>query len=402
MAINKLTVKDLDDAAYQGKLIFVRVDFNVPIKDGEIKDDTRIKAALPTIKYLMERGAKLILASHLGRPKGKVKPELSLKPVALRLSQLLGKQVAFVDDCVGPQVDDAKSKLKNGDVLLLENLRFHKEERKNDPDFAAELAKGVSIYVNDAFGTAHRAHASTYGIAQFVDLRLAGLLIAKELEALSKVRENPEKPFVVVLGGAKVADKLGVIQNLMDKADKFLIGGGMAYTFLKAKGVSIGNSLLDEEHLEMVKSFMEKSPEKFVLPIDHLVADKIDETASAEVVDGEIPEGLMGVDIGPKTIKRFCSEIPSGGTVFWNGPMGVFEIDKFAQGTIKIAKAIADATKTGCTTVTGGGDTVSAIHKAGLKDSDFSHVSTGGGATLEFLAGEELPGIEILSDKPEL
>ena len=402
MAINKLTVKDLDDAAYQGKLIFVRVDFNVPIKDGEIKDDTRIKAALPTIKYLMERGAKLILASHLGRPKGEVKPELSLKPVALRLSQLLGKQVAFVDDCVGPQVDDAKSKLKNGDVLLLENLRFHKEERKNDPDFAAELAKGVSIYVNDAFGTAHRAHASIYGISQFVDLRLAGLLIAKELEALSKVRENPEKPFVVVLGGAKVADKLGVIQNLMDKADKFLIGGGMAYTFLKAKGVSIGNSLLDEEHLEMVKSFMEKSPEKFVLPIDHLVADKIDETASAEVVDGEIPEGLMGVDIGPKTIERFCSELPSGGTVFWNGPMGVFEIDKFAQGTIKIAKAIADATKTGCTTVTGGGDTVSAIHKSGLKDSDFSHVSTGGGATLEFLAGKELPGIEILSDKPEL
>ncbi len=397
--IKKLAINDIEDHAYAGRTIFIRVDFNVPLKDGVIKDDTRIRAALPTINYLRERGGKLVLASHLGRPKGKVVPELSLKPVAEHLSNLIGAEVKFAPDCVGEEVEKLKSELKDGEILLLENLRFHAEEKKNDPDFARALAEGIDIYVNDAFGTAHRAHASTYGIAQFIDLRLAGLLMARELEALSRVRENPERPFVVVLGGAKVADKIGIISNLLPRADKFIIGGGMAYTFLKAKGVAIGNSLLDEEHLELVKGFLNSHGDKFLLPVDHLVAKSIEEGAETKIVGQDIPNGWIGVDIGPETIKNYAQAIPESGTVFWNGPMGVFEIDSFAKGTIELAKAIASATSSGLYSVTGGGDTVSAIHKAGLKDSDFSHVSTGGGATLEFLAGKELPAVEVLNDK---
>ncbi len=397
--IRKLAINDLEDSAYAGRVVFVRVDFNVPIKDGEIKDDTRIRAALPTINYLRERNARLVLASHLGRPKGKVVPELSLKPVAEHLGKLLGIEVRFAPDCVGEEVDRMKSELKDGEILLLENLRFHAEEKKNDPEFAKALANNINIYVNDAFGTAHRAHASTYGMAQYFDLRLAGLLMAKEISVLSKVRENPEKPFIVILGGAKVADKIGIIQNLLPKADKFIIGGGMAYTFLKAKGIAIGNSLLDEEHVELVRGFLQEEPDKFLLPVDHVVAERIEADAETKIVGPDIPNGWIGVDIGPETIKLYREAIPSEGTIFWNGPMGVFEIEAFAKGTVEIARAVADATAKGAYSVTGGGDTVSAIHKAGLKDSDFSHVSTGGGATLEFLAGKELPAIEVLNDK---
>ncbi len=397
--ISKLSIRDLEDVTYRGRVVFVRVDFNVPIKDGVITDDTRVRAALPTINYLRESGARLVLASHLGRPKGKVVPELSLKPVAEHLSELLGIEVKFASDCVGEEVDRMKEELRDGDILVLENLRFHAEEKKNDPEFARALANGVDIYVNDAFGTAHRAHASTYGMAIHFDIRLAGLLMAKEIEALSKVRENPDKPFIVVLGGAKVADKIEIIQNLMPKADKFLIGGGMAYTFLKALGHEIGNSLLDEGHLNLVKGFMDEAPDKFLLPIDHIVTDKLEGGEVKEISEQDIPDGWMGVDIGPKTIELYRKALPEKGTIFWNGPMGVFEIEQFSRGTVEMAKAIAQATQKGAYSVTGGGDTVSAIHKAGLKNSDFSHVSTGGGATLEFLAGKELPAISVLSDK---
>ncbi len=397
--ISKLAVNDLEDHAYTGRVVFVRVDFNVPIKNGKITDDTRIKAALPTINYLRERGARLVLASHLGRPKGKVVPELSLKPVAEHLSAVLGVDVKFADDCVGEKVDRMKSELKDGEILVLENLRFHAEEKKNDPEFAKALSNGVDIYVNDAFGTAHRAHASTYGMAVHFDIRLAGLLMARELEVLSKVRENPASPFVIVLGGAKVADKIGIIQNLLPRADKFLIGGGMAYTFLKALGHKIGKSLLDEEHLELVKKFMSRDSEKFLLPVDHIVTDNIENGEIREISERDIPDGWIGVDIGPKTIELYKNALPNTGTIFWNGPMGIFERDEFARGTVEIAKSIADSTAKGAFSVTGGGDTVSAIHKAGLESGLFSHVSTGGGATLEFLAGKELPAVSVLSDK---
>ena len=395
--MKKLTILDLEDSFFKGKRVFVRVDFNVPIKDGKIQDDTRIRKALPTITYLLDREARVILASHLGRPKGERKPELSLRPVAEHLSKILKKEVKFVDDCVGNKVQNAVRALKNGEVILLENLRFHTEETKNDENFSRQLATLCDAYVNDAFGTAHRKHASTYGMAQFVEKRVAGILIKRELEALTKVRENPEKPFVVVLGGAKVKDKIEIIENLLPKADRFLIGGGMAYTFLKARGSSIGNSILDEESLNKVSEFLKS--EKIMLPIDHVAVSEISENAEIKIIKGDIEEGLIGVDIGPETLKLYTENIPDHGTLFWNGPMGVFEIDKFSKGSIGIAQAIKEATLKGLYTVIGGGDTVSAIHKAGLEDEDFSHVSTGGGATLEFLAGINLPGIEMLEDK---
>jgi len=395
--MKKLTILDLEDSFFRGKRVFVRVDFNVPIKDGKIQDDTRIRKALPTITYLLDREARVILASHLGRPKGERKPELSLRPVAEHLSKILKKEVKFVDDCVGNKVQNAVKALKNGEVILLENLRFHTEETKNNENFSRQLAALCDVYVNDAFGTAHRRHASTYGMAQFVEKRVAGILIKRELEALTKVRENPEKPFVVVLGGAKVKDKIEIIENLLPKADRFLIGGGMAYTFLKARGSSIGNSILDEESLNKVSEFLKS--EKIMLPIDHVAVSEISENAEIKIIKGDIEEGLIGVDIGPETLKLFTENMPDHGTLFWNGPMGVFEIDKFSKGSIGIAQAIKEATSKGLYTVIGGGDTVSAIHKAGLEDEDFSHVSTGGGATLEFLAGINLPGIEMLEDK---
>jgi len=395
--MKKLTILDLEDSFFRGKRVFVRVDFNVPIKDGKIQDDTRIRKALPTITYLLDREARVILASHLGRPKGERKPELSLRPVAEHLSKILKKEVKFVDDCVGNKVQNAVKALKNGEVILLENLRFHTEETKNNENFSRQLAALCDVYVNDAFGTAHRRHASTYGMAQFVEKRVAGILIKRELEALTKVRENPEKPFVVVLGGAKVKDKIEIIENLLPKADRFLIGGGMAYTFLKARGSSIGNSILDEESLNKVSEFLKS--EKIMLPIDHVAVSEISENAEIKIIKGNIEEGLIGVDIGPETLKLFTENMPDHGTLFWNGPMGVFEIDKFSKGSIGIAQAIKEATSKGLYTVIGGGDTVSAIHKAGLEDEDFSHVSTGGGATLEFLAGINLPGIEMLEDK---
>ena len=395
--MKKLTILDLEDSFFKGKRVFVRVDFNVPIKDGKIQDDTRIRKALPTITYLLDREARVILASHLGRPKGERKPELSLRPVAEHLSKILKKEVKFVDDCVGNKVQNAVRALKNGEVILLENLRFHTEETKNDENFSRQLATLCDAYVNDAFGTAHRKHASTYGMAQFVEKRVAGILIKRELEALTKVRENPEKPFVVVLGGAKVKDKIEIIENLLPKANRFLIGGGMAYTFLKARGSSIGNSILDEESLNKVSEFLKS--EKILLPIDHVAVSEISENAKIKIIKGDIEEGLIGVDIGPETLKLYTENIPDHGTLFWNGPMGVFEIDKFSKGSIGIAQAIKEATLKGLYTVIGGGDTVSAIHKAGLEDEDFSHVSTGGGATLEFLAGINLPGIEMLEDK---
>jgi len=395
--MKKLTILDLEDSFFKGKRVFVRVDFNVPIKDGKIQDDTRIRKALPTITYLLDREARVILASHLGRPKGERKPELSLRPVAEHLSKILKKEVKFVDDCVGNKVQNAVRALKNGEVILLENLRFYTEETKNDENFSRQLAALCDVYVNDAFGTAHRKHASTYGMAQFVEKRVAGILIKRELEALTKVRENPEKPFVVVLGGAKVKDKIEIIENLLPKADRFLIGGGMAYTFLKARGSSIGNSILDEESLNKVSEFLKS--EKIMLPIDHVAVSEISENAEIKIIKGDIEEGLIGVDIGPETLKLYTENIPDHGTLFWNGPMGVFEIDKFNKGSIGIAQAIKEATSKGLYTVIGGGDTVSAIHKAGLEDEDFSHVSTGGGATLEFLAGINLPGIEMLEDK---
>lgn len=395
--MKKLTILDLEDSFFKGKRVFVRVDFNVPIKDGKIQDDTRIRKALPTITYLLDREARVILASHLGRPKGERKPELSLRPVAEHLSKILKKEVKFVDDCVGNKVQNAVRALKNGEVILLENLRFYTEETKNDENFSRQLAALCDVYVNDAFGTAHRKHASTYGMAQFVEKRVAGILIKRELEALTKVRENPEKPFVVVLGGAKVKDKIKIIENLLPKADRFLIGGGMAYTFLKARGSSIGNSILDEESLNKVSEFLKF--EKILLPIDHVAVSEISENAEIKIIKGDIEKGLIGVDIGPETLKLYTENIPDRGTLFWNGPMGVFEIDKFSKGSIGIAQAIKEATSKGLYTVIGGGDTVSAIHKAGLEDEDFSHVSTGGGATLEFLAGINLPGIEMLEDK---
>ncbi len=399
MSAKKISKKSVRDLDLRGKRVFIRVDFNVPISDGKVGDDTRIQAALPTIRLVKERGGRLILASHLGRPKGEAKPEFSLAPVARRLSELLGEDVAFVDDCIGEKVEAAVSRLKDGDVLVLENVRFHNGETKNDPDFAAKLAALADEYVNDAFGTAHRAHASTVGVPQILGRGAAGLLIDKELEALGKVVYGAESPVVAIFGGAKVSDKIGVIDNFLRLADRILLGGGMAFTFYKAQGKEIGKSLLEADKLDVARKFLKDAEAQkvdFALPTDVVVAPAIEEGVETRVVSSdEIPADWMGLDVGPETVATFKSKLAGAKTVIWNGPLGVFEMEQFAKGTLGIAEAVANC---GAFTLIGGGDSVSAVKKAGVADK-ISHISTGGGASLEFLSGKELPGIAILTDK---
>ena len=389
--IRKLSIDDVDKGVFEGRRVFVRVDFNVPIENGKVADDYRIRKALNTIDYLMNSGAKLILASHLGRPKGKRVPELSLRPVAEHLSHLLGKEVKFAEDCVGEPALRVVSSLSAGEVALLENLRFHKGETENDPQFVEQLADLTDVYVNDAFGTAHRKHASVYGLPQRIEDRFAGLLMKRELEYLGRVRENPERPFVSIIGGAKVKDKIGVLEKLVKTSDYLLIGGAMAYTFLLAKGISVGNSLIDEGHIDFARDFVSRYGDKVILPVDHVISD------GKEIrVSSEIPDGFAGYDIGPETIRLFQSKIEGSRMVFWNGPLGMFEKGEFSKGTFSIARFLASYK--GAIRVLGGGDTVSAIHAAGIGDEEFEHVSTGGGATLEFLSGKELPAISVLKD----
>jgi phosphoglycerate kinase len=387
----KLSIRDLD---LRNKRVFIRVDFNVPLAPGgqEITSDKRIRASLPTIQYALEQGAKLVLASHLGRPKGKVNPEMSLKPVAARLSELLKRPVKMAPDAIGPEA--AKLKTGSDDVVLLENLRFHAEEEKNDPGFAKELAQGIDIYVNDAFGTAHRAHASTVGIIQFVPKAASGLLMQKELEYLGKVTTNPPLPCVGILGGAKVSDKIEVIENLLKIVDRLLIGGAMAYTFMKAQGKETGKSLVEADKVDLAKEILAKAGAKLVLPVDHVVVSELAAGAPFEVVTA-IPADKLGVDIGPATIGAFSSEISKAKSVIWNGPMGVFEKPPFDTGTVALAKAVAGS---GALSVVGGGDSEKAIKSAGVADK-ISHISTGGGASLEFLSGIVLPGVAALNDK---
>jgi phosphoglycerate kinase len=402
--MNKLSIRDLD---LSGKRVFIRVDFNVPIKDGHVDDDTRIRAALPTINYATGHDARVILASHLGRPKGQPVDKYSLRPVADHLAQLLGKPVAFADDCVGPAAAEKVAALKDGDVLLLENLRFHPEEEKNDDRFASQLASLCDTYVNDAFGAAHRAHASTAGITKFVQPAAAGLLMEKELDYLGRVITNPEHPFIAILGGAKVSDKIPVINALIDrKIDRLLIGGAMAYTFLKAEGFTVGKSLVENEMLDtarQIKSRCEQSEVELLLPTDHQVVDSYEPIKAGKVAAKTIPieftnAGHAGMDIGAETINHFAQAMNDAKTVIWNGPMGVFEEPPFDQGTIGVAKAAADAADRGATVIVGGGDSVAAVSRAGVADR-ITHISTGGGATLEFLAGDQLPGVAALTDR---
>ncbi len=392
--------KSLEDIEVQGKQVFCRVDFNVPINDnGEISDDTRIQAALPTIHYLIEHGAKVILASHLGRPKGKPDPAFSLCPVATHLSQLLGQQVIMAPDCIGENIQLLAKQLNEGSIMLLENVRFHSGETDNDPTFAAQLATLGEIYVNDAFGTAHRAHASTEGVARLLRPAVAGFLMEKELQYLGGALAKPDRPFVAILGGAKVSDKITVIENLLSKVDTILIGGGMAYTFLKAQGFEVGQSLVEDDRIALAADLLDKAQKRginFLLPTDHIVTEKFAaDSPSIIAQNADFPATGMGLDIGPDTIKTYQQQINSAKTVVWNGPMGVFEFDKFAQGTFAIAEALA---KSECLSIIGGGDSVAAVNKANLQDQ-MTHISTGGGASLEFLEGKDLPGVVALTDK---
>ncbi len=391
----KLSIRDVD---LRGKRVFMRVDFNVPLDEsGKITDDTRIRASLPTIKLATERGARLILASHLGRPKGKFNPKMTLRPAAVRLGELLGKPVKFAEDCVGPEAEQAANGLADGDVLLLENVRFHPEEEKNDSGFAQRLAALGEVYVMDAFGSAHRAHASTEAVAHLLQPAVAGLLMERELEYLSKAIHSPEHPVVAIVGGAKVSDKIDLLKNFLNQADTILVGGAMAYTFLKAQGAQTGESRVESEKLGLAKDLLEEAARRNValkLPKDHVVAEKIDAGAAAETVTA-IPPGRMGVDIGPATRAEYTEWIKGAKTIVWNGPMGVFEIPQFAAGTLAVAKAIAESS---AISIVGGGDSVAAVKKAGLADK-ISHISTGGGASLEFLSGIKLPGVEALTDR---
>ncbi len=394
------TLSDLPDSQFDGKRVLVRVDFNVSINNGAVGEDYRIRLSIPTIEYLAKRGAKVILASHLGRPKGRERL-YSLAPVAKRLSDIVGKSrpaIRFVDDCVGPEVEDEISKMNKGDVLLLENLRFHDEEELNDPEFSKKLASLADIYVNDAFSTSHRKHSSTYGAAWLFDVRIAGFTLSKEVEYLSMIRENPINPFTLVVGGVKIKDKIGALEHLLPKADRVMIGGAAAYTFLKAKGVKTGNSPIDEERLPWVTTALSAYGDKIMLPTDHVCATSPSDT-SVTMVRGDIPNGMSGYDIGKETIERYSAEVggKSGGTVFWNGPMGMFEIRVFSNGTINIARSMALAFWRGSKTLIGGGDTLEAMKRSGVAENEVSHVSTGGGATLRYLAGDEMPGVVILN-----
>lgn len=396
--LNKMTIEDLD---LKGKRVFIRADFNVPLDENlKITDDRRIRSTLPTINYAIDEGAKVILASHLGRPKGKVSPRLSLQPVAKRLQRLLDKDVTFVEDCVGPQVENVVSRMKNGDVVLLENLRFHPEEEKNDEEFARALAKLADFYVNDAFGASHRSHASIVGITKFLPAA-AGFLLKKEIEYLQGVVTNPVRPFVAILGGAKVSGKIGVLENLADKVDKVIVGGGMAFTFIKAMGYEIGNSLVELDMLDLANRIREKLVQnnvKFYLPVDCVIAQSMEPGVETKIVTTqEIPRGWLALDIGPASVRLFSEALQDAKTIIWNGPMGVFELDAFSRGTFAIARAVADAY---ALTIVGGGDTDLAVHRAGVSDS-ISFISTGGGASLQLLEGKELPGIAALSDKKE-
>jgi phosphoglycerate kinase len=397
--MNKLSIRDLD---LGGKRIFIRVDFNVPLDGATVTDDTRIRETLPTLRLAIERGARLVLASHLGRPKGKVNPKYSLAPVAARLKELLGKPVEFAADSVGAEAEAKSNALKNGDVLLLENVRFHEEEEGNDPAFSKQLAALCDgLFVCDAFGSAHRAHSSVVGITQFVRQAAAGLLMEKELAYLGKAISNPERPFVAVLGGAKVSDKIEVVRNLMKLADAMLIGGAMAYTFLKSQGLATGKSLVENDKLDLARTLLDEARQRnfrLLLPVDHVLAESPDSTATRIADISATPDGWMGLDIGPRSIELFSQEISKARTIVWNGPLGMFERPAFAQGTLAIARAVAAATAQGATSIIGGGDSVAAAEQSGVA-RQISHISTGGGASLEFLAGEKLPGVEALTNK---
>jgi len=397
--MSRLSIRDLD---LKGKRVFLRVDYNVPLSDaGEITDDTRIRASLPTIQYALDRGARLVIASHLGRPKGKMNPKYSMKPTAVRLGELLQKPVAFASDCIGAEAERKAAALKDGDALVLENLRFHPEEEKNDPGFAKQLAILAEVYVDDAFGSAHRAHASVEGITHVLHPCAAGLLMEKELESLSRATEHPAHPYVVIVGGAKVSDKIEFLQNLAKLADTILVGGAMAYTFLKAQGVEVGRSKVEDDKLDVASDLLKSAASrgaKLLLPTDHIVAESIDSGATHEVTAPAIPADKLGVDIGPATRTAYAKEIAGARLIVWNGPMGVFEIPAFAEGTLAVARAVASATGSGAFSIVGGGDSVAAVTQAGVADK-ISHISTGGGASLEFLSGMKLPGVEALTDK---
>ena len=388
------SISDLDDIHYYGKKVLVRVDFNITINNGAVTEDYRIRSTIPTIEYLVKRGAKVILASHLGRPKFRDHNN-TLAPVAVRLGEILNRNVDFINDCIGPEVQAKIDKLNYGSILLLENLRYYPEEQNNDPEFSKSISSLADIYVNDAFSTSHRKHASTYGAVKNFEIRLSGFSLKREIEYLSMIRYNPKKPFTLVIGGSKIKDKIGALENLLPKADKLLIGGAAAYTFLKAKGIKIGNSLFDEEHYDWVKKALSSYGDKILLPVDHVVSS---EENSFSTITGDIPDGMSGFDIGNETSMMYSSEIGGNGfgTIFWNGPMGMFEVGQFSAGTMSVAKSMALAFWRGAMTLVGGGDSIAALKKSGVSENEVTHLSTGGGASLRFLAGDKMPGIEAL------